>query len=501
MFLFGYNTGVLNAPEAIIFSNQHTTLQWSLAVSGFCVGGIFGANGSGKWVDVWGRRRSLLAVFGGYGIAGVMSVVTPSMNGLIATRVLIGVAGGASTVITPMYLSEISPTRLKGTIGTLTQLSVVIGILASILWELPFHSVDKWRFIFLPIPVIGVMGLVVGYCVLLESPSWLLRVSPSVERRREAVENIRLLRYVSGDIYSNEDEDNIVELVREGTNSTAAQTNDAVDHDSEPLDDPERDLDAITPANPEDPPPPITTTTNPQPPPSFKSYITNPQNRIPLLSSILLPIAQQLSGINAVFYYSTSLFEGVIPNPQTGTILAFTVNVVATIVAVLVMDRFGRKTLLTLSAGGMFLCCILLTLSLEGILPPLLAVVGVMLYIIFFELGLGCIPFFLASELIQPEFLGRVQSISMSCNWIANFGVGLLFPYMDYYLGSFSFLPFAVFLGATVVFCVVLLPETGGGRSIREVTEELAERRRRRWGQEDILFGETDSPFVETVRL
>jgi MFS family permease len=195
-----------------------------------------------------------------------------------------------------------------------------------------------------------------------------------------------------------------------------------------------------------------------------------------LVSSILFPIAQQLSGINAVFYYSTQLFDGVIANPKVGTIVAFAVNVVATVFALLLMDKLGRKTLLAWSAGGMGICCIFLTLSLLGILPPIMTVLCVMLYISFFELGLGCIPFFLSSELIQPQFLGTVQSISMACNWFFNFCVGLLFPYMDQILGAYSFVPFGIVLLGTVWYALWILPETRG-KSLEMVMEELRDTR------------------------
>lgn len=295
-----------------------------------------------------------------------------------------------------------------------------------------------------------------------------------MERRREAMEITRIFRndVSSGDF----DGEDVVELIQSSTDAApAAECDDAFDDE---LDERREDHAVVTAAVGAEDPPPVDGT-NPRTVTSFRSFASDPNNRIPLMSSILLPVAQQLSGINAVFYYSTAFFDGVIANPQTGTIIAFTVNVGATIVAVLVMDRLGRKTLLSLSAGGMLICCVIMTLSLEGSLPPLLAVVGVMLYILFFELGLGCIPFFLASEMIDSQFLGRVQSIGMSCNWISNFLVGLLFPYMDRYLGPFSFVPFALFLFGTVLFCVFVLPESRG-KSPREVTEELAHQRRSR---------------------
>jgi len=212
-------------------------------------------------------------------------------------------------------------------------------------------------------------------------------------------------------------------------------------------------------------------------------------------------MAKQLSGINALFYYSTTFFEGVIDNPHNGTVLAFFVNVLTTILSLMFMDRFGRKTLLSWSAGGMLGCCILLTWvrvttanedgevllnndngGIDGrqreedvvssSSSKYLIVLAVMLYITFFEIGLGSIPFFLASELIPSQFLGRVQSISMSANWTCNFLVGMLFPYMDKYLGAYSFVPFGIVLFGTVLYAICILPETRG-KSLDDVMREL----------------------------
>lgn len=483
MFLFGFNTGVLNAPETVMFPG-HSTLAWSVAVSGFSVGGLGGAQVAGRLADAYGRRTGLVTVLWCNVVAGMGHSLSPHMTGLILARILVGIAGGAATVVTPTYLSEISPQHMRGSIGTLTQLACVTGILASILWELPFISETRWRWIFVPLPIMSIVGIVLAPVCLVESPPWLLLHYE--ERRQEALENLRKLRGLR-----EHDDDGIIEMImHDEINSSSRQTQRATspttttaaaieeeDADSDPPSPNQDDGTTPTLADEEEEEPSshrVFTAYHS----SFRSYASDPKNRIPLISSILFPVAQQLSGINAVFYYSTALFRGVIANPQTGTIIAFAVNAAATVGAVLLMDRLGRKALLSASAGGMLVCCILLTLSLKGSLPGLLTVVAVMLYICFFELGLGCIPFFLASEMIEPEFSGRVQSISMSCNWFSNFCVGMLFPYMDKYFGPYSFVPFAVVLLGTVLYAIFVLPETRG-KTPAEVMGDLEVRQGR----------------------
>ena len=490
MFLFGFNTGVLNAPESVIFPS-HSVLQWSVAVSAFCAGGFFGANVTGRISDKYGRRKSLIVTLLLNLIFGILHSVSPNMKILIAARFGIGLAGGASTVLTPMYLSEISPREIRGSIGTLTQLSCVSGILLSILWAIPFCTDDKWRFIFLPIPVIAAFGILSSPWYLPESPRWLLINNDNNNNRfqeeaKDTMKRFRKFDNSSSSSSSAGEQDQVIEMeillfLQENTDDAGRNDEDAGEEEVQlPMFShmATSSFDETASSINREPPPATTTTTtttNSNNSRSFRSYLSNPRNRVPLLASILFPIAQQLSGINAVFYYSTSFFSGVIPNPQTGTIIAFAVNFLATVVALLVMDKLGRRTLLSLSAGGMFVCCILLTLSRMGILPGFATVISVMLYISFFEIGLGCIPFFIASEMIEPEFLGSVQSFSMSSNWLSNFFVGIFFPYMDKLLGPYSFVPFAIVLLGTVLFSIFVLPETRG-KTLREVMQVLDER-------------------------
>lgn len=445
MLLFGYHTGVMNAPEAVIFPG-HSTASWSAAVSAFSLGGMLGAPPAGQVADTVGRRVCIIGILGMNVVAGLLHVMTPNMIGLIFARLLVGMAGGAATVLTPLYLSEISPPSLRGTIGTLTQLSCVVGILLSAVWEIPFDSTRYWRWIFVPIPVMAAAGLIfLAPVFLVESPPWLLW-KYNAERRQEALHNLKRLRG-----RAHHDDESIIEMImhhegeqgqqrrqQQGRNTAAMAASD----NGTPPETGHRVFSAYH---------------------SFGHYVRDPSNRIPLLSALLFPIAQQLSGINAVFYYSTQIFKRVgMQNPQRATLLAFGVNVVSTVGAMALMDRAGRKALLASSAAGMLACCAVLTLALQGTLSGMWAVLGVLLFISFFELGLGCIPFFLASEMIHAEYAGTVQSMAMSCNWMANFGVGLGFPYLDASLGAWAFTPFAVVLLFVTFYAVFILPESRG---------------------------------------
>lgn len=202
--------------------------------------------------------------------------------------------------------------------------------------------------------------------------------------------------------------------------------------------------------------------------------LTNKDARVLVVSCIVLQMSQQLCGINAVFYYSSSFFEGIIDNPLVGTTLVGAVNVLATYVALLLMDTTERRNLILVSAGGMFLSTILITVSLLGYIShAYVAVLAVMLYVSFFEIGLGPIPWLIVAEMFDAKYVATAMSLSCIVNWVCNFLVGLLFPYMQFMLGNYSFVPFGCMLMLTCLFTYGYLPETYG-RSVAEIQRLVA---------------------------
>ena len=138
-------------------------------------------------------------------------------------------------------------------------------------------------------------------------------------------------------------------------------------------------------------------TPSPPPPPPCT------QQRLLVVSFVILHAAQQLTGINAIFYYSNSFFVGIIDNPLVGTTLVGVINVVATYVALQLMDKAGRVPLILWSAGGMLASTVVVTLSLLGLLPNVVAVFGVMAFVTFFEIGLGPIPWLIVAEMFDAK--------------------------------------------------------------------------------------------------
>lgn len=440
-FLVGYNTGVMNAPEKVVFPG-HSTGSWSLAVAAFAVGGPFGAITGGQMADKRGRRGALLIDMWLFLLGGLLQTFALDMFTVIVARFIIGFASGYSSVLVPILLGELAPPTLRGMLGTLTQFALVIGILVADLLAFPFATPKGWRVLFAVTPIATIIQLIMAP-FLLESPRWLLGRDPNSLKARYIIKQLRGLRY------DHEVETEVGHYVMGGAAQRIEQPTQAA---------------------------------------VLKEMMGHNKIRVMFISCLILQMAQQLSGVNAVFYYSTSFFEGVISNPLVGTTLVGAVNVLATYGALLLMDSCGRKTLILWSSAGMFFSCIVIVLALLKVFNNIMALVAVNVYVTFFEIGLGPIPWLIVAEMFEAKYVAVAMSTCSQLNWACNFIIGLVFPYMNKYLGPYSFAPFAVILLFTFAFAVLILPETQG-----TTPEELAAEMVRRNSKSMIYQPNADS--------
>jgi SP family facilitated glucose transporter-like MFS transporter 3 len=440
-FLVGYNTGVMNAPEKVVFPG-HSTVSWSLAVAAFAVGGPFGAITGGQMADKRGRRGALLIDMWMFLLGGLLQTFALDMFTIIVARFIIGFASGYSSVLVPILLGELAPPTLRGTLGTLTQFALVIGILIANLLAFPFATASGWRVLFAVTPLTTIIQLVMAP-FLLESPRWLLGRDPDSIKARYIIKQLRGLRY------DHEVETEVGHYVMGGAAQRSEQPSQSA---------------------------------------VLKEMMSHNKIRVMFMSCLVLQMAQQFSGVNAVFYYSTSFFEGVISNPLIGTTLVGAVNVLATYSALLLMDSCGRKTLILWSSAGMFFSCVVIVLALLKIINNIMALVAVNVYVAFFEIGLGPIPWLIVAEMFEAKYVAVAMSTCSQLNWACNFIIGLVFPYMNKYLGPFSFAPFAIVLLFTFAFAVLILPETQG-----TTPEELAAEMVRRNSKSMIYQPNTDA--------
>ncbi|XP_032130373.1 solute carrier family 2, facilitated glucose transporter member 3 isoform X2 [Sapajus apella] len=431
-FQFGYNTGVINAPEMIIKEFVNNTLKnkknappskmlltslWSLSVAIFSVGGMIGSFSVGLFVNRFGRRNSmlivnLLALAGGC-LMGLCKVAG-SVEMLILGRLVIGLFCGLCTGFVPMYIGEISPTALRGAFGTLNQLGIVVGILVAQIFGLEFilGSEELWPVLlgFTILPAI-LQSAALPFCP--ESPRFLLINRKEEENATRILQQMWGTQDVSQDIQEMKDERARVSQEKQVTVLELFRVS---------------------------------------------SY------RQPIIISIVLQLSQQLSGINAVFYYSTGIFKDAgVQEPIYATIGAGVVNTVFTVVSLFLVERAGRRTLHMIGLAGMAFCSLLMTVSLllkddyNG-----MSFVSIGAILVF-------IPWFIVAELFSQGPRPAAMAVAGCSNWTSNFLVGLLFPSAAYYLGPYVFIIFTGFLVTFLIFTFFKVPETRG-RTFEDIT-------------------------------
>ncbi|KAF3859885.1 hypothetical protein F7725_000140 [Dissostichus mawsoni] len=435
---FGYNTGVINAPQNIIqgFYNETwssrfsepipqstLTALWSLSVAIFSVGGMFGSFSVSLFVNRFGRKNSML-------MANVLAFIAAAFMGfsklaasyemLIIGRFIVGLYSGLSTGFVPLYVEEISPTSIRGALGTLHQLGVVIGILMAQIFGMDslMGNAALW-----PLLLAFTVLPALLQCILLplcpESPRYLLINCKEESKARSILVMLRGTDEVSEDMQEMKEESQQM-MGEEGDHPRAV----------------------------------------PFPPPIFVA--------------IMLQLSQQLSGINAVFYYSTGIFERAgVPLPVYATIGAGVVNTAFTLVSLFVVERVGRRPLHLAGLMGMAVSAVFLTVAM-ALLDQLkwmsyVSIGAIFSFVAFFEIGPGPIPWFIVAELFSQGPRPAAIAVAGFSNWSANFLVGMSFPYVEQLCGPYVFIIFTVLLLGFFTFTYFKVPETKG-RSFDEIT-------------------------------
>ncbi len=443
-FLFGFDTSVINGTvSAIGDAYQPGAFLLGFAVASALLGCAVGAWFAGPVANRYGRIRVMVVASVLFTASALGSGLAGGVWSLTCWRVVGGLAVGAASVIAPAYIAEISPARLRGRLGSLQQLAIVLGIFAALLSdqviavtaggasEPSWLGLAAWRWMFLaevvPAVAYGLFALTIP-----ESPRYLI----SRNRIEEAGDVLR--RFVGGDV-----DGRIREIRRTLRSDRPARLSD--------LRGPRLGLAPI------------------------------------VWIGIGLSVLQQFVGINVIFYYSTTLWQSVGFTSSDAflisTITSVT-NVVVTIVAIALVDKVGRKPLLLTGSIGMFVTLTTMAVlfgtapvvngqpDLGSITGPL-ALVAANGFVIFFGVSWGPVVWLLLGEMFNNRIRASAIAVGAAAQWLANFTVSTTFPVLSDLSLGFAYGIYATFAGLSILFVARFISETKG-KELEEMADDAA---------------------------
>jgi len=412
-FLFGFDMSVISGTIPFItdyFNLSDTMLGY--AVSSALVGCVIGALSVGKPGDIFGRRNVLKVMAALFLISAIGTGASRSLTVFVIFRFIGGVAVGGASVMSPMYISEISPAKIRGRLVAITQLAIVIGALAAFFsnYLLVDLGTNNWRWMFWAEGIPALAFFVLLFFVS-PSPRWLVKV----DRIEEARSVIRAVNH----------EGNVGQIIS----------------------------DIIQSINKE----------------AFAKSVV--LFKKPYLRLVLIGIAvgmfNQFTGINVVFYYAPSLFKAAGFGNESAlmqTVMVGATNLIFTVIAMSFIDKLGRKFLLILGASGM---PIFLGLFAATFLKQNFAGYQVLIYLIgfvaFFASSQGLVIWVILSEMFPNNIRSRASSIGTFSHWFFNALTSFLFPIAAGAFGiGYIFIFYTIATLISLLFFIKFLDETKG---------------------------------------
>jgi sugar porter (SP) family MFS transporter len=411
--LFGFDTAVISGTtDALqrVFALDEFLLGF--AVASALIGTIVGAFAAGKPAEVLGRKRVFFVLAALYFVSAVGSAVAQSLVVFVIYRFIGGLAVGAASVVAPLYIAEIAPAHLRGRLVAVNQLNVVIGILLAFLSNYVLaRSLDAawaWRW------MLGVEAFPAALFFVLvffipESPRW---------------------------------------LVKQGRRSEARAVLERVGED-----DVDRELDEIVAS--------LTAEAGEQ-----HGALFQRRYAFPIFLAWAVAMLNQLSGINALLYYAPRVFQQAGAAADDALLQAVAIggtNLIFTILAFFIIDRFGRRPLLL--AGGLGAAASLALTAVgfsRGDSAGHLVLVGLLGFIAFHAIGQGAVIWVFISEIFPNMVRAKGQALGSFTHWFMAAVVSWIFPVVAQASGVYAFAFFSAMMALQVLFAWKLMPETKG---------------------------------------
>ncbi|KAK9142641.1 hypothetical protein Syun_012041 [Stephania yunnanensis] len=421
-FVYGYHLGVVNETLESISLDLYfsgDTMAEGLVVSICMGGGFIGSLFSGWIADGIGRRRAFQLCAFAMILGASISAATKHLGGMLFGRLLVGTGMGIAPPVASLYITEVSPPSVRGTFGSFIQIALCLGLTMSLFVGIPSRNTfGWWRFCFW-ISIIPAAILVLGMKFCVESPHWLYKQGRFVEAEAE------FERVLGGS--------HVKAALAELSKSDRGENTEGV---------------------------------------KISELFHGRHFRVIFIGSILYAL-QQLSGINAVFFFSSTVFKSAGVPSSSATACMGIANLVGSIIAMILMDRLGRKVLLLGSFLGMaFAMGIQATAAsslVSGSLAMFLSVGGMLLFVLTFALGAGPVPGLLLPEILPGRIRAKAMAACLAFNWVMNFSVSLLFLHLLEQFGTMVLYSlFASFCLVAVFFVKNNVVETKG-KSLQEI--------------------------------
>jgi MFS transporter, SP family, xylose:H+ symportor len=427
--LFGYDTAVISG--AIGFLRTHFGLsaaETGWAASSALVGCIIGAGIAGEISDAFGRRRALMLAALLFTVSGIWSAIPTTVTEFTIARILGGIGIGMASLLSPLYISEISPAAIRGRLVSFNQLAIVGGILVVYfanyfiagLGDEAWNTDRGWRWMFGSEAFPAALFFFTLFAIP-ESPRWLVK-----QNRTEHAATV---------------------LTRIGGAAQAA-----------------RELQAIRETIAEEA--------------GRLGDLFRPPLRRAMIIGIILAILQQITGINVFMYYAPEIFKGLGAGTDTAllqTVVIGIFNVAFTLLAIRTVDRLGRKPLLIVGAAGMGISLTGLGIAAAIGSTAAWVLVFILGYIACFAMSLGPVVWVVIAEIFPTKIRGRAMAIATLLLWTANTVISQTFPIINEdpwlvatFHHAFPFWLYAAFCVVMAIFVHRVVPETKG-KTLEEI--------------------------------
>lgn len=433
-FLFGYDTAVISGTiqdVSLLYGLNDAGTGWYVGCA--LIGSIVGVSFAGILSDKLGRRPSLWLAAILFTVSAFGCMIAPNFQVLVWCRILGGMGIGVASVVSPLYISEVSPSRFRGTLVTLYQLAITVGIVASYVvnakvlhWSQTMTFDHEWlNFVLKQEAWRGMLGMQTIPAALFFLVLFLIPESP---RWQIAQNKIGAATKTLGKIFGADEADKQIRETQQMINSEEK---------------------------------------------TDWRILFKPGYRIALLIGICLAILGQFMGVNAIFYYGPIIFAEAGMGAQGSLdfqIIVGIVNVLSTILGMFLVDRIGRKKLVYIGVSGMLVMLIAIGFYFHSNMTDAnILLYMIMTYIFFSAISISVVIWVLLSEMYPVKVRGLAMSCAGFSLWIGTFLIGQLTPMLLKGVGaSATFWIFAFMCLPYMAITYFLVPETTG-KSLEEI--------------------------------